>query len=300
MRPLLDAVLTIGMLVVVPAGLRLLRVPPWLPPVWWAGALPGAASLWLERGPWAAAAASVYALATVCLAVQAPIRLWSRYSPASTSPSRVPGAADPSGSPVALRAPARRLPAPVEVAVLTAMVTPAVGAVALVAERAGHPLWGFSLKILALTVAHFHFAGFAAALVAGLTCRAAGDGPLTRAAALSVPGGTLLVLGGYFAGDWAELAGAAVLTAGMWLVSLLTLAEVRRGGHDRLNGVLLTVASAVLVVSMLLAMSWALGQAAGLPHPPLDWMIATHGLANALGFALCAIAARLRLRPEPL
>ncbi|GII00368.1 YndJ family protein [Planobispora takensis] len=298
MRPLLDAVLTIGMLVVVPAGLRLLRVPPWLPPVWWAGALPGAASLWLERGPLAAAAASVYALATVCLAVQAPIRLRTRHASLPV-PVSGPGSAGPSRSP-APHAPARRLPAPVEVAVLTAMVTPAVGAVALVAERAGHPLWGFSLKILALTVAHFHFAGFAAALVAGLTCRAAGDGPLSRAAALSVPGGTLLVLGGYFAGDWAELAGAAVLTTGMWLVSLLTMAEVRRGGHDRLNAVLLTVASAVLVISMLLAMSWALGQAAGLPHPPLNWMIATHGLANALGFALCAIAARLRLRPEPL
>jgi hypothetical protein len=279
MRPLIDAVLTAGMLLVVPAGLRLLRVPRWLLRAWWIGAVPGALSLWLERGPWAAGAASAYALATVCLAVQAPIRLWALRSPASGAP---------------------RLPVAVEISVLTALVTPAIAAVALVAERAGHPLWGFSLKILALTVAHFHFAGFAAALVAGLTCRAAGDGPLSRAAALSVPGGTLLVLGGYFAGDWAELAGAVVLTAGMWLVGWLTLAEVRRGGHDRLTGALLTVSALVLAASMVLALSWALGEASGLPRLPLDWMIATHGLLNAFGFGLCAIAAWLRLRPGPL
>ncbi|GIN02387.1 YndJ family protein [Planomonospora venezuelensis] len=284
MRPLIDAVLTTGMLVVVPAGLRLLRVPRWLLRAWWLGAVPGALSLWLERGPWAAAAASAYALATACLAVQAPIRLWSRRDPSS------PGS----------RPPLRDLLAPREIAALTALVTPAVAAVALVAERAGHPLWGFSLKILALTVAHFHFAGFAAALVAGLTGRAAGDGPLSRAAALSVPGGTLLVLGGYFVGDWAELAGAVVLTAGMWLVGWLTLAEVRRGGHDRLTGALLAVSSLVLAVSMVLALSWALGEASGLPRLPLDWMVATHGLLNAFGFALCALAAWIRLRPEPL
>ncbi|MBG0830430.1 YndJ family protein [Planomonospora sp. ID67723] len=271
MRPLIDTVLTTGMLAVVPAGLRLLRVPHRLLRAWWLGAVPGALSLWLERGPWAAGAASAYALATVCLAVQAPIRLRTRPSPS-----------------------------PREIAALTALVTPAIAAVALVAERAGYPLWGFSLTILSLTVAHFHFAGFAAALVAGLTSRAAGDGPLSRAAALSVPGGTLLVLGGYFAGDWAELAGAVVLTAGMWLVGWLTLAEVRRGGHDRITGALLTFSSLVLAVSMVLALSWALGEATGLPRPPLDWMIATHGLLNAFGFAVCAIAAWLRLRPRPL
>ncbi len=53
---------------------------------------------------------------------------------------------------------------------------------------------------------HFHFAGFAAALIAGLVCGVS-DGPAGRFAALSVPLGTLLVLVGYFNGDWAELAG---------------------------------------------------------------------------------------------
>jgi AcrR family transcriptional regulator len=58
---------------------------------------------------------------------------------------------------------------------------------------------------------------------------------------------------------------------------------------DRLTAALLCGSAAVLAVSMVLAVSWALGEATGLPHPSLAWMAATHGVANALGFALCGM-----------
>lgn len=141
---------------------------------------------------------------------------------------------------------------------------------------------------------HFHFAGFAAALIAGLVCRA-DDGRAGRFAALSVPLGTLFVLAGYFIGDLAELGGALVLTAGMWAVALLTRRTARRPGPDRATRALLTASAAVLVATMLLALSWALGEATGLPHPSLTWMAATHGVGNALGFALCSLLALRRL-----
>jgi hypothetical protein len=83
---------------------------------------------------------------------------------------------------------------------------------ALVAERSGFRLFGFRLETLRLTEAHFHFAGFAAALIAGLVCRAEGDSGTARAAALTVPAGTAVVFAGFFAGDWIQLAGAAILT----------------------------------------------------------------------------------------
>ncbi|OSC61194.1 hypothetical protein B5180_36300, partial [Streptomyces sp. BF-3] len=76
---------------------------------------------------------------------------------------------------LALHAPRRAAPRraargrdldPAGIALLTALVTPSVAATALVAERSGHELFGFDLGILALTVPHFHFAGFAAALIA--------------------------------------------------------------------------------------------------------------------------------------
>ncbi|MEU7025668.1 YndJ family protein [Streptomyces sp. NPDC046275] len=283
MSVLVGLIVTLGMSAVVPVGLRLLDGPQpaslrLLRRAWPLLALPGAVSLWLPRGPLAAALAGVYALATVALALHAPVRL------ALTLPR----------SPAAGARTSPRLPAPAEVAALTALATPAVAGLALVAERAGHELFGFELGILALTVPHFHFAGFAAALVAGLVCRAA-ESRGTRFAALSVPLGTLLVLLGYFVDDWAELAGALVLTAGMWAVALATWRELRPAAPDRVTRALLGTSAAVLVATMLLALSWALGEATGLPHPGLTWMAATHGLGNALGFAVCSLLAWRRL-----
>ena len=63
-------------------------------------------------------------------------------------------------------------------------------------------------------------------------------------------------------------------------------------------------ASATLVVTvvatMVLALSWAFGEAAGVPHPSPAWMAATHGVANAVAFGACAVLAWRRLRVEPL
>lgn len=272
MSVLVNSIVLLGMLVVVPAGLRLTGAARLdrMRRLWPLFAVPGAVSLWLPRGTAATALAVCYALGAVLLALHAPPRLLRlRDLPTSRAPA--------------------------EFALLTALVTPSIAATALVAERSGHTLFGFGLGILALTVPHFHFAGFAAALVAGLVCRIT-DSRAGRFAALSVPLGTLLVLIGYFIGDWAELAGAAVLTAGMWTVALLTWRSVRAGQRDRVTRALLAVSSAVLAVTMVLALSWALGEATGLPHPTLTWMAATHGLGNALGFALCSVLAWQRLR----
>ncbi|MFF2410722.1 YndJ family protein [Streptomyces sp. NPDC058092] len=274
MSVLIDLIVMLGMLVVVPAGLRLAGAPELdrMRRLWPLFAVPGAVALWLPRGLPATALAACYALGAVLLALHAPLRLLR-----NLAASRIPAVA------------------PAEIALLTALVTPPVAATALVAERSGHPLFGFGLGILALTVPHFHFAGFAAALVAGLVSRVA-DSTAGRFAALSVPLGTLLVLIGYFIGDWAELAGAVVLTAGMWTVALLTWRSVRGGQQDRITRLLLATSSAVLAVTMVLALSWALGEATGLPHPTLTWMAATHGLGNALGFALCSVLAWHRLQ----
>ncbi|MEV6578970.1 YndJ family protein [Streptomyces sp. NPDC051582] len=280
MTVLVHLIITLGMLYVIPAGLRLID-PAGLrgtARIWPLLAVPGALCLWLPRGAVATALAALYAAATLALAARAPARLLRSLR------SRADGA-----GPLA----------PAEIAVLTALLSPSVAGTALVAERAGYRLFGFDLDILALTVPHFHFAGFTAALIAGLVCRATGAAPgstaLSRWAAYSVPGGTLLVLLGYFVDDWAELAGAVVLTGGMWAVALLTWREIRPGARDRTTGLLLATSAAVLVATMLLALWWALGEATDLVHPTLTWMAATHGLGNALGFALCSLLAWRRL-----
>ncbi|MGH3714286.1 MAG: YndJ family protein, partial [Micromonosporaceae bacterium] len=166
-----------------------------------------------------------------------------------------------------------------------------------VAERAGHRLFGFPMELLALTVPHFHYAGFAAALVAGLVCRTV-PGRTARLAAWSVPAGTGLVFAGYFVNDATELAGAVVLTAGMWLVGWLTWREVRPRATSPITRWCFGIAAAVLVLTMLLALDWAVGHVSDLPHLSLFWMVATHGVGNALGFGLCGVAAWHRLREE--
>ncbi|MFD6885623.1 YndJ family protein [Streptomyces sp. NPDC059957] len=282
MTVLVNLIVTLGMLYVVPAGLRLIDPVRFgrTARLWPLFAAPGAVCLWLPRGAPATALAALYAAATLALAVRAAV-------PAVRNSTRT-------------GAPGRAL-GPAEVAVLTALVAPSVAGTALVAERAGYRLFGFDLDILALTVPHFHFAGFAAALVAGLVCRASAAGALARWAAYSVPAGTALVLLGYFIDDWAELVGAVTLTGGMWAVALLTWRDVRPGAavRDRTTAALLAISAAVLVATMLLALWWALGEATGIVHPTLTWMAATHGLGNALGFGLCSLLAWRRLTTRP-
>lgn len=266
---LVDLLVLLGMGAVLPLGLALIDEPGLarIRRLWPLAAVPGALSLWLPRGGLATGTAVVYALGTLAVALHAPRRL----------------------------ARTRSL-APAEIAVLTALAAPSVAGVALVAERSGYPLFGFEPHILALTVPHFHYAGFTAALVAGLVCRASAPGSAAaRCAALSVPAGTLLVLAGYFLGNWWQFAGAVVLSTGMWLVGLVSWRELRPRAADPVTARLLAVSSAVLALTMLLALWWALGRAAGLPHPTLAWMAATHGLGNALGFALCALLAWRRI-----
>ncbi|MGO4459790.1 YndJ family protein [Streptomyces sp. M-16] len=281
MTVLVNLIVALGMGCAVPLGLRLID-PVGLrraARLWPLAAVPGALCPWLPRGPAATALAALYAAAALALARTAGARLWQVLA-------RTP----PGGG---------RLPDPAEAAVLTALVSPSVAATALVAERAGYRLFGFDLDVLALTVPHFHFAGFTAALVAGLVCRSSGARRGARWAAYSVPAGTLLVLLGYFVDDWAELLGAVVLTTGMWAVALVTWRDLRPAARERTTATLLAVSAAVLVVTMLLALWWAAGEATGIVHPTLTWMAATHGLGNALGFALCSLLAWRRLTATP-
>ncbi|MPZ27798.1 MAG: hypothetical protein GEV12_15660 [Micromonosporaceae bacterium] len=57
--------------------------------------------------------------------------------------------------------------------------------------------------------------------------------------------------------------------------------------------------AAPAVVSLWLPRGALACRAADLPHPPVDWMVATHGVANAFGFAVCGMLAWWRIAREP-
>ena len=263
MPGLVGVLVTLGMVVIAPLGLALLdtaglrrlrRVWPVL------GAVAGVALL-LPRGATAVALVTPYAAA--CATVTA------------------------CGLRRALR---RREWTTRELTALTAAGSLTVAAVSLVAERAGVTLLGFSLAVHGLTVAHFHFAGFAAALLAGLTVAAA-PGPLAHLGAAAVPLGTAVVAIGHFTGRWTELVGAVVLTVGLTATSWVAARHLRPHFGDRAARTLLLVASLATPATMALAVWFALGRATGLPHLSIADTAATHGVVNAVGVGLCGLLA---------
>ena len=190
---------------------------------------------------------------------------------------------------------------------LTAAGALSVAAASLMAERAGYRALGFDLDVLGLTVAHFVFAGFAAALLAGLTARVV-PGRAAATGVLALPAGTALVAAGYFAGEALELLGALVVTTGLLSTSWALLRRVVPATPDSRARALLRAAACATPLTMTLALWWAAGEAMGLPHPSLTQTAATHGVLNALvvglggllGFALRERAAGATPAPPPL
>jgi len=103
------------------------------------------------------------------------------------------------------------------------------------------------------------------------------------------------VLAGFLRSDEVEPAGAVLVSAGVGAVCGVLWFAVRPACSDRRSRTLLAVTTLVPVPSMLLALSWAYGEAVDAPHPSLTWMLATHGVANAFGFALGGVLAWHRL-----
>ncbi|GLY02836.1 YndJ family transporter [Actinoplanes sp. NBRC 101535] len=176
-----------------------------------------------------------------------------------------------------------------------------VAAIGLVAERAGVELLGFPAGVLGLTAAHFHVAGFGAMLLLSLN-RAAGrapgharEGKAAGTANVLGPIGVAVVGVGFLigrtplgeqAGDLVELLGAGLLSAALWLAI-----ATRTGRAARL---LLGLS----VLTMGLALLYALGQLITIPHLNLTWMVLTHGVLNAAAVLTALVVAGVH-REQP-
>lgn len=203
------------------------------------------------------------------------------------------------------------------------------------ASRAGISPLGFHEPVVLFTATHFHFAGFAAPVVAGLVGIELGlgsapadsqkGGPelaeptstaLRRIHGLSacvVMGGVPLVAVGITVSRALEAPAAMLLGTGMLiLASLLALTGLRRlfgpsndpsldpasrgrlvSFRRRLSGLLFVLSGLSLVGSMMLAIAFTLtgsaGRGAEASWIPYATMAAFHGIANAVGFAGCAL-----------
>ena len=176
-----------------------------------------------------------------------------------------------------------------------------VGGGWLVLSSAGIAPMDFSPEIVLLTAVHFHFAGFSAAVIAGMAGRALKEGaaasesmqPFTltayRFAAAVVIMGPPLVAVGIMASPIVEVISGVALSLGM-LTLAFVLVLIALPGQELLPKLLLCAAALSLTATMALSTTYALGEYL---YPgedkliPNHLMAATHGVVNVLGFTLC-------------
>ncbi|HJY87138.1 MAG TPA: YndJ family transporter [Candidatus Acidoferrales bacterium] len=174
-----------------------------------------------------------------------------------------------------------------------ALVYIAVGGAWFAASRAALSPLDFEEPIVLLTAVHFHYAGFAAPLLARATGRALRglSSPARRAFQLLTVGvlaGPALLAGAFVIGPRARLAAGLFLVASQFgLGASIGLASYRVS--SRLARMLLRLSSLSLAFGMCLAFLWAWGEYPGQPLLNLAQMARWHGVPNAFGFTLSGL-----------
>jgi hypothetical protein len=184
-----------------------------------------------------------------------------------------------------------------------------VGAGWLVLSRAGLQPEGFSHEIVELTGVHFHYAGFAATLMAALTMSAVRDrgrlstfasgaamlivvGVPTTAAGIATGSGLLTVAGPVLLGTGVlSIAGITGLAIAPRIRPERSLPRLRgRAGCGPLAARwLLWISAAGVVAPMLLGVDYAISRVFPIPALDLRAMALIHGDLNALVFSLAGL-----------
>lgn len=170
----------------------------------------------------------------------------------------------------------------------------AVGAGWMVVSRAGLRPLGFSRDIVELTGVHFHYAGFAATLMAALTMMVLRDrGRLARfsaGAALLIVIGVPITAAGIATGSgFATVLGPVLLGTGVLSIAGLTGITIAPRVDSTVARGLLWLSAAGVVVPMLLGIDYAISRVFAIPALDLRAMALIHGDLNALAFSLAGL-----------
>lgn len=271
---LIERILLLGVLVIVPLGLPLIpKSSRQAPFIYWLtillqpfGAAAVIASTFVERGVGAALLASLWLVFAVITAL---FGLWRLRSP--------------------------ELRAAEELSIDGALLYLPVGAVWLVMSRMGIQPLGFGDTIVLLTAVHFHFAGFAAPLLAGLAGRRLSEPRSLKAtfpfAVLGIIAGTPLVAAGLTFSPLVGLAGTLVISIGLVLLAAIVSFAIVPAVRFVVAQVFLLISSLSSVPAMFLACVYAYSIATQTLIVDIPQMATTHGILNAFGFALCGLLA---------
>jgi hypothetical protein len=167
----------------------------------------------------------------------------------------------------------------------------AVGGAWAFASRWGMTPLGFREPWVILTANHFHYAGYATAMIVGLTLpRVRGRATaIARASGVVILGGPPIVAAGIAGIPVLEVVSAVTLATGLLVFAGVTLLHVAPRTKPRAAGLLLGTSAVALVVTMALATTYATSHYAGHVLIEIPTMVQTHGLLNVLGFCVSGL-----------
>lgn len=267
----IERLLLLGPLVVVPLGLalapgpdeshRFRRLLGWIARSQPAGALAAAASFLIDAGPLAGAAAALWLLVALLAALAGLVRIAERgFSSAFAALDAL--------------------------CVDAALAYLAVGGGWFLVSRLGLRPLGFDPVVVVLTAVHFHFAAFAAPLLAGLAAGVVRPSrAVLRVLSLGSIGGPPVVAAGITAAPVLEPVGAFLMAGGLAVLALSTGIQVLPAFRSAAARLLWSLALAATVPSMFLALGFSLGVALGRPFLTIPQMAWSHGLLNGLLFS---------------
>ena len=164
----------------------------------------------------------------------------------------------------------------------------------LAVSRAGlHPM-GFQEPIVLLTAVHFHYSGFAVALIAAAALRMR-DRRAVRIPILTPIVWLVLFLPAALAAGFVFSPVLRMLAAVGLAVSVPALAVclfwIARDLRDRVARVYVRLGAVAAWVAMALAGVYAVSDYAGRAFMTMPGMASTHGVLNGIGFVLCSLLA---------
>ena len=166
----------------------------------------------------------------------------------------------------------------------------------LMVYRLGVQPFDYGETIIMITVVHFHFAGFAAPIIAGLVGRmlATRQSQPSRTFLLIVVAlvaAMPLIAAGITFSPWLGLIGTLLLTTGLVMLAVLTLARAWPAIAATSARILLVIAALSSCVAMVLACLYAYSIVTHTLIIRIPTMAMTHGLLNAFGFVTCSLIA---------
>jgi hypothetical protein len=167
----------------------------------------------------------------------------------------------------------------------------AVGGAWLVASRLGMRPMGIQEPIGLLTAVHFHFAGFATAMIGAAMLRFAerrGGHPWLTVVVPMVAGLPFIVAAGFEISAALKMAAAILFSASVAGLAIFLRAFGNRAENATAR-ILLQVAAGAVFAGMMLSGIYAVADYLGSDALTIPQMARTHGILNAVGFCLLGL-----------